>query len=64
MYEGVFVCVFMSVFVCINAGMPNYPASNQSGTGLKKTNDAGTGPVPDKAKAVRHFVGPVPDWNY
>jgi hypothetical protein len=64
MYEGVFVCVFMSVFVCINAGMPNYSASDQSGTGLKKTNDAGTGPVPDQAKAVRHFFGPVPDWNY
>ncbi len=58
----VFVCV--SVFVCINAGMPNCPASDQSGTGLKKTNNAGTGPVPDQAKAVRHFFGPVPDWNY
>ncbi len=30
-----------------NAGMPDCPASNQSGTGLKITNDAGTGPVPD-----------------
>jgi hypothetical protein len=32
--EGVFVCVF--VFVCINAGMLDCPASNQSGTGIKK----------------------------
>ncbi len=29
------------------AGMPNYPASGRSGTGMKKTNDTGTGPVPD-----------------
>jgi hypothetical protein len=44
--EGVFVCVFMCVFVCvfmcvfvfvcINAGMLDCPASDQSGTGLKK----------------------------
>jgi hypothetical protein len=48
-YEGVFVCVCvcMCVFVCINAGMLNCPASDQSGTGLKKTNDAGTGLVLD-----------------
>ncbi len=59
---GVFVCV--CVFMCINAGMPNCPASDQSGTGLKKTSAAGTGPVPDQAKAVWHFFGPVPDWNY
>jgi hypothetical protein len=39
------VCV--SLFVCINAGMPDCPTSEQSSTGLKKTNDAGTGPVPD-----------------
>ncbi len=25
--------------------MPDRPASSQSGTGLKQTNDAGTGPV-------------------
>jgi hypothetical protein len=30
-----------------NAGIPDCPASSQSGTGLKKTNNAGTGPVPD-----------------
>ncbi len=57
--ECVFMCVF--VFVCINAGMPDYPASDQSSTGIKKTNDAGTGPVLDQTKAVRHFFGPVPD---
>jgi hypothetical protein len=63
---SLFVCLFvcMCVFMCINAGMPNCPASDQSGTGLKKTNDAGTGPVPDQAKAVRLFFGSVPDWNY
>jgi hypothetical protein len=30
-----------------NAGMPDCPASSQSGTGMKKTNDAETGPVPE-----------------
>ncbi len=61
--ECVFVCVFvfMFVFVCINAGMLDCPASYQSGTGIKKTNDAGTGPEPDQTKAIRHFFGPVPD---
>jgi hypothetical protein len=39
-----------------NAGMPDCPASSQSGTGLKKANDAGTGPVPDYAHTVRHFL--------
>jgi hypothetical protein len=29
------------------AGMHDRPASSQSGMGLKKTNDAGTGPVLD-----------------
>jgi hypothetical protein len=45
---GVFVCVF--VFVCINAGMPDCLAFDQSGTGIKKTNDAGTVPVPDQTR--------------
>ncbi len=35
--------------------MPDFPASGQSGTRLKKTNDAETGPVPDYADAVQHF---------
>jgi hypothetical protein len=41
--------VHVNVYVHIyrNAGMPDRPASSQSFTGLKKTNDAGTGPVPD-----------------
>jgi hypothetical protein len=38
MFVCVFMCVFVCVFVfvCINAGMPDCPASDQSGTGLKK----------------------------
>ncbi len=39
--------------------MPDCLASGHSGTGLKKTNDAETGP----ADAVRHFFSPVPDQN-
>jgi hypothetical protein len=30
-----------------NAGMPDFLVSSQSGTGMKKTNDARTGTVPD-----------------
>jgi hypothetical protein len=41
--------------------MPDCRASGQSSTGLKKPNDAETGPVPDQADAVRHFFSPVPD---
>ncbi len=59
--EGVFVGVFMCVFVCINAGLSGIRSVWYRN---KKTNDAVTGPVPDQAKAVRHFFGPVPDWNY
>jgi hypothetical protein len=55
------MCVCECVFVCINAGMPDCPASDQSGTGIKKTNDAGTGPVPDQTKAIQHFFGLIPD---
>jgi hypothetical protein len=60
-HRCVCVCEFMFVFVYINAGMPDCPASDQFGTRIKKTNDAGTGPVPDQTKAVQHFFGPVPD---
>jgi hypothetical protein len=35
--------------------MQDCPASSQSGAGMKKTNGAGTSPVPDKADAVQHF---------
>jgi hypothetical protein len=47
----VFVWVFVFVYKC----RPDCPASDQSGTGIKKTNDAGTVPVSDQAKAVQHF---------
>ncbi len=30
----------------------------------EKTNNAGSGPVPDQAKAVRPFFVLLPDWNY
>ncbi len=53
------VCV--CVCVCINAGIPDCPASDQSGRGMKKSNDAGTYPVPDKADVFQHFFGPVLD---
>jgi hypothetical protein len=46
-----------------NAGMTDCSASSQSGTRLKKTNDAGTGPVLDKPHTVWHFFSPVPDSN-
>jgi hypothetical protein len=55
------VCVCEYVFVCINAEMLDCPVSDQSGTGTKKPNDAGNGPVPEQAKAVRHFFSPVLD---
>ncbi len=54
-------CVSVCVFVCINAGLSSIQSVRYQN---KKTNDAGTGPVPDQAKAVRHFFGPVPDWNF
>jgi hypothetical protein len=36
--------------------MLDCPASGQTGTGLKKINDAGTGLVPEYADIVRHFL--------
>jgi hypothetical protein len=36
--------------------MPDCPASSQFSTGLEKTNVAGTGPVPDLADTVWHFL--------
>ncbi len=44
-----------------NARMPDRPASSQSGTGQKETNDAGTSPLPDEAHTVRHFSSLVLD---
>jgi hypothetical protein len=35
-HRPVFVCECVFMFVCINAGMPYSPASDQSGTGMKK----------------------------
>ncbi len=56
---GVCECVFM--FMCIIAGLSGIRTVQYLN---KKTNDAGTGLVPDQAKAVRHFFGPVPDCSY
>jgi hypothetical protein len=43
----------VSEYKCRNTGCP---ASDQCGTGMKKTNYAGpTGLVPDQADEVRHF---------
>jgi hypothetical protein len=56
----VFVCMIVFMFVCINAGMSDCLASDQSGSGMK-SNDAENGPVLDQAKAVRHFFGLVQD---
>jgi hypothetical protein len=36
--------------------MLDCPASDLSGTGLKKINNDGTGPVPHSADTVRHFL--------
>jgi hypothetical protein len=43
------------VHTCACVQMSACPACNQSGSGTKKTNDAGTGPVPDQANEVQHF---------
>jgi hypothetical protein len=53
----------MSMSMYIYVEMPDCPAYGQSGTGLKKTNDAGTGPVPDYCKLTQYgiFFSPVPD---
>ncbi len=57
----VFVCVRVRVrmrvrvYKCRNAGLSGI---RQSGTGMKKTNDAGTDPVLDQVGAVWHFFDP------
>ncbi len=38
-------------------------ASSQSGTGMNKTSDAGTSPVPEEGDPVRYRNAPVPDWD-
>ncbi len=46
----------MRMCACVFAFLyPDHLASNQSGTRMEKTNDAGTDPVSDKADAVWHF---------
>jgi hypothetical protein len=55
------VHVNVHIHIDRNAGMPDCPASSQSGTGLKKTNDAGTGLVPDLADTVWQFFSLVLD---
>jgi hypothetical protein len=39
-----------------NDASPALLAASQAGTGMKKTNDAGTGPLPEEGKAVRNFL--------
>jgi hypothetical protein len=58
---GVHVRVRVRVYKCGNAELSGIRSVWYR---TEKTNDAGTGPVPDQAKAVRHFFVPVPDWNY
>ncbi len=57
----VHVCVRVRVYKCRSAALSGIRSVRYRN---EKTNDAGTGLVPDQAKAVRHFFGPVPDWNY
>ncbi len=49
-------CICVCVCMCISAGIPDCPASDQSGTGMKKSNNAGTYPVLDKADAFQHTL--------
>ncbi len=77
MYVRVRVCVHVRVrvhvhvHVHVRVRVRVYKCRNAKLSGIRsvryqteKTNDAGTGLVPDQAKAVRHFFGPIPDWNY
>jgi hypothetical protein len=47
------VFVFVCMFMCINAGMPDCLAFRYWN---EKTNDAMNGLVPDQVKAVQHFL--------
>jgi hypothetical protein len=67
---GVYVrmCVDVQVRVCVRVRVRMYKCWNAGLSGIQsvryqneKTNDAGTGLVPDQAKAVQHFFGPLPD---
>ncbi len=46
-YVYTYIYVYTCVYIYIKARMQDCQASSQSGTGMKKTNNAGTGPVPD-----------------
>ncbi len=52
------VRVRVRVYKCRNAGLSGIRSVRYR---TEKTNDAGNSPVPDQAKAVRHFFSPVPD---
>jgi hypothetical protein len=54
----VHVHVRVRVYKCRNAGLSGIGSIRYQN---EKTNDAGTGAVPDQAKAVRHFFGLVLD---
>ncbi len=62
-HGGVCACEFACVY-------PDRPASDQSGTRMKKNNDAWTNPVLDQSSigpsrcSPAFFLGPVPDGNY
>jgi hypothetical protein len=55
------VHVRVRVYKCRNAELSGIRSVRYQ---TEKTNDAGTGPVPDQAKAVQHFFGLIQDWNY
>ncbi len=52
------VPVRVRVYKCRNAGLSGIRSVRYQ---TEKTNDAGNSPVPDQAKAVWYFFGPVPD---
>ncbi len=52
------VRVRIRVYKCRNAGLTGIQSVRYWN---ERTYDAWTGPVPDQAKAVWHFFGPVPD---
>jgi hypothetical protein len=53
------VRVRVHVYKCWNARLSGFRSVRYWTE--KKTNDAGTGPILDQAKAVQHIFGPVPD---
>jgi hypothetical protein len=49
----VYVCACVCKYKCRNAGLSDIRSVRYQN---EKTNDARTGPVPDQAEAVRHFL--------